>query len=118
MSKQDEGAEGQKVPDPNNLFGQAHAEILACLRRCQESGSFGQKGKHDHDMPTVETGDDLQLSTYWSRNCVGIKVKDAKGKFTHQVCYFSRSTGCCATNLVLAKHWVRLSTLVCSYDTR
>ena len=79
-------------------------EVRDCLKLCEASGEFCVKGKHQHEMAQIDVGDGLQLSIYWSRNAVGLK-KEIDGKWT-QVCYFSRTSPCCGTNIILAKYWV------------
>lgn len=79
-------------------------EVQDCLKRCEASGELCVKGKHQHEQAEIKVGDGLQLSIYWSRNAVGLK-KEINGKMA-QVCYFSRTSPCCGTNIILAKYWV------------
>lgn len=92
-----------------SLREQITLEVKACLQLCKDSGDYCAKGKHSHAHPEIDCGDDgeLQLSTYWSRNAVGIK-KMINGK-PAQISYFSRTSPCTGTNLLLAKYWVHNS---------
>ena len=47
----------------------------------------------------------IEISTYWSRNAVGVKIK-GPGKKKKQVCYFGCKTSCIYSNLSLAKVYV------------
>ena len=81
-------------------------DVIGCLNVCRHSpgDDWGEERKHKHAIPELNLGDDLQLSVYWTRSSVGLKKK-ISGKWA-QVCYFSRSTPCACTNLILAKYWV------------
>lgn len=82
------------------------ADVVGCLNVCRhsEGDDWGEERKHNHDIPEPYLGNDLQLSVYWSRSAVGLKKK-ISGKWA-QVCYFSRTTPCTCTNIILAKYWV------------
>ena len=102
---------GAEVPDPDGLREKMAQEVLFCLQACKDAGTLNKKGKHAHPMSesgNLELGDEIQLSVYWTRNAVGVKRK-IDDKFA-QVCYFSRPSPCCCTNIVLAKKWVPLIT--------
>eukprot|EP00435_Cladocopium_sp_Y103_P066977 s216_g29.t1 len=66
-------------------------EVRDCLKLCASSGTYGVKGKHQHDLAQIDVGDDLQLSIYWTRNAVGLK-KAIDGKMT-QVCVMPKRKG-------------------------
>lgn len=94
--------------DGDGLRRAVTKDVLECLHLCKDHGSLNGKGRHNHAHEDWSENDqDLQLSAYWTRKCVGIKtVVDKKWS---QVAYFSRPTPCTATNLILAKYWVRVS---------
>ncbi len=100
------GPSAEVLGDP---FRQAVTkEVLACLHACNDCDTLYGKGRHHHDHETWSGNDKVvQLSAYWSRKCVGIKAM-VEQKWS-QVAYFSRPTPCTATNLILAKYWVRVS---------
>ena len=88
-------------------------EIVQCLECCKEVGCLGAKGRHGHGyaaMPEDMEENLLQLSAYWTRNAVGIK--QLQGLKYAQICYLSRPTPCCGTNMILAKHWVWVSSFL------
>ena len=84
-------------------------EVLECLHQCKDAGECYVKGKHTHDMPklNVDCAYVFQLSVYWSRFAVGIKSRKNNKKDEAQVAYFSQTTPCHATNIILARCWVR-----------
>ena len=81
--------------------------VLNILKECNES-----KCTHpSFDMPTPSKT--VELSTYWNRNAVGVKVarsllknKKAQGAGKAQVAYFGCKSSCCYTNIALAGLWV------------
>lgn len=85
------------------LLEEAREALLGCLRRCWKSGELGMKGKHSHSLDQIDdkVSEALQKSVYWSRNAAGLK--DSSNR---QVCYFSKSTPCACTNIILANLWV------------
>ena len=89
-------------------------DVLKCLETCKAAGCTHVKGKHDHTQAheSYELKDDLSWNIYWSRNAASVK----KGK--QQICYFSRPSPCCGTNIVLARHWVRISVVQLLYVFR
>jgi hypothetical protein len=89
-------------PDRDAFHEMVVQDVLKCLRTCEGAGTLNVKGRHAHahDHDEFEMRDGLAWNIYWSRKCASVK----KGK--QQVNYFSRSTPCCGTNIVLARHWV------------
>ena len=94
---------------PSDHDGDQHAslrtEIHDCLRCCEEHDSTG---KHQHDVASL-LHDNAQLSTYWTRGAVGVKVRESVSEAWKQVAYFSRQTPCVGTNCIIAKKWVYIS---------
>ena len=90
---------------PESFRARAKQAVLDCLSLCKEAGTLGTKGKHQHPMPAVDLGDNLVLSTYWTRPASGVKVK-RDGEKQQQIAYFSRPTPCCGTNIALVALWV------------
>lgn len=59
------------------------------------------------NMKELEPKDShIEISTYWSRNAVGVKIKEPGKKKKKQICYFGCKTSCVYSNLSLAKVFV------------
>ena len=98
---------GDLLPDRDAFFDMVVKDVLECLETCKAAGTLDTKGKHDHEhaCDTFELRDGLTWNTYWSRKAAGLKLENK------QINYFSRETPCCGTNIVLLKHWVRISSI-------
>ena len=93
-----------QVSGGQGLREKAKQEILNSLNMCWKAGEIDMKGKHKHAALDFDGKNELSLSVYWGRGAVGVKRK-VNGKDS-QVCYFSKNTHCCNTNIVLARLWV------------
>ena len=80
-------------------------EIHECLKCCQDAGELDETKKHTHNVASL-AHDNAQLSTYWPRGAVGVKVRSSADEAWKQVAYFSRPTRCVGTNIIIAKKWV------------
>ena len=81
------------------------AKIREILEECSEAGELNNDGKHHHSPPYLPT-DFVQLSIYWTRGAVGVKVRDSVDQAWRQVAYFSRPSPCVLTNAALGHYWV------------
>ena len=97
------------LADPEHARESATNLILGCLEKCQAAGTLGCKGRHSHEYRPIEMGTDLQLCIYWSRNAAAVKRK----KDDVHIGYFSRTTPCNGTNIILMEHWVLLVSNLC-----
>ena len=92
-------------------------EMKQCLVACFDADTLHVKSQHKHEFgrPDMTGLDELQLSVYWSRACVGIKKR--LGEKFQQILYLSRPTCCVGTNMIIAKYWVwpSYARLCCKY---
>ncbi len=97
--------------DSTMVDDSVHSMVSSILEECKSSGCT-----HPSFEKLTFDRNAFQLSTYWSRNCVGVKMSaelipesKGKGKSTSgksrfkQIAYFSCLTSCTYTNLALAQ---------------